>query len=171
MVAFKWPLHSVHDKGMDELLRCGLQSHLHLRIIAVCIGSPRQRPRLDEKSRYHRYQRPSFTVHPLPRLHLVLFDWQSPADQVGKNDEQTLASVTPQHCPTADNLLRGNSDIHLEVAPDAKSCPLTRNSLGSILDGRLHRSIPTSSIDLLSRNRLSIRSLALHKCRSHKRYH
>src|SRR5438552_7724731 len=120
---------------MDELLRCGLQSHLHLRTIPVCIGSKRQRPHLDEKSRYHRFQRHSFSVHTLPCLHLVLFDWQSPADQVGKNDEQTLASVTPQHFPTADNLLRGNSDTHLEVAPDAKSCPFARNSLGSVLHG------------------------------------
>src|SRR5438309_10024832 len=170
MVAFKQTLHSVHDKGMDELLRCGLQSHLYLRTITVRIGSQRQRPRLDEKSRHHRFQHSSFTVHTLPRLHLVLSDWQSPADQVGKNDEQTLASVTLQHCPTADNLLCGNLDTHLEVAPDAKSCPFARNSLGSVLHGRLHRSIPTSSIDLPSRNRLSARSLARRKWRSHQRY-
>src|SRR5712664_462792 len=170
MVALQQPLHSVYDTGMDEFLRCGLQSHLHLRTIAVCIGSERQCPRLDEKSRHHRFQRPSFTVHTLPRLNLVLFDRQSPADQVGKNGEQTLASITHQHCPTADNLLRGNSDTHLEVAPGAKSCPIARNSLGSLLHGRLHRSFPASSIDLPSRNCLSARSLARREWRSHQRY-
>src|SRR5712692_7793995 len=170
MVALQQPLHSVHDKGMDELLRCGLQSHLHLRTITVRVGGERQCPRPDEKPRHHRFQRPSVAVHTLPRLHLVLSDWQSSADQVGKNDEQTLASVTPQHCPTADNLLRGNSDTHLEVAPDAKSCPFARNSLGSVLHGRLHRSIPTSSVDLPSRNCLSVRTLARREWRSHQRY-
>src|SRR4029077_2510432 len=149
-----------HDPRMDQLLRCSLQSNLHLRTIAVRIGSKRQCPRPDEKSRHRRLQRPSIAVHALPRLHLVLPYRQGPTDQDWKDHEQTLASPSTQHCPIADHLLRINPDTNHEVATDAKSSPSTCNPLGNLFNGRLHRSLPPSSTDLPGRNRLPARSLA-----------
>src|SRR4029077_15941382 len=170
MVALQQPLHPVHDPRMDQLLRCSLQPNLHLRTIAVRIGSKRQCPRPDEKSRHRRLQRPSIAVHTLPRLHLVLPYWEGPTDQNRKNHEQTLASPIPQHCPIADHLLRGNPDTSLEVATDAKSCPFARNPLGNLFHGRLHRRLPPSSTDLPGRNRLPAGSLAYSEWRSHQRH-
>src|SRR5437588_1652643 len=169
MVAPQQPLHPVHDPRMDQLLRSSLQPHLHLRTIALRVRGKGKRSRPDEESGNHSIQHRSLVVHVIPRVHMVLFDRQGPTDQDGENDEQTLAGLTSQHCLAADNFLRGNSDSCSEVTPDAKSCPAACNSLGSLLDGRFHRSLPPSSTPLSCGNRLPARPLAFSWWRSHER--
>src|SRR5712664_4988001 len=87
MVALQQPLHPVHDPGVDQFLRCRVQPNLHLRTIALRLGGERQCPHSDEESGNHHLQRVSFAVYTIPRANVVLSDWQSPADQVRKNDE------------------------------------------------------------------------------------
>ena len=97
---------------------------------------------------------------------MVLPHWQGSTHQVRQDHEQALASSPSQHRPPADHLVRGHSDLDLEVKRLAKGRSITWNPLGCFFCRRLCRRLPTSGLDLSRRYSIPVRIMAYRSHRS-----
>src|SRR5256885_14518470 len=115
MVDCQPALRDVHGARMDQPIRRPLQSHLHLRALALGYGVSCRLSQLSEEPGCDRLQPRRSCLHYVPRSDLVLPPRRGRASQDRQEQDQALAGINPQPHTPRDSLIPGDLAGCLEM--------------------------------------------------------